>query len=302
VDLPISFSSAGSSDPDGMIVDYLWEFGDGSTSTDPNPAYAYASAAEFSVSLTVTDDFGDSHTSTTRANVSPPVIAEPDIQIDTSALDFNQVEIGTTATLAATVHNNGTELLSISGVMACAGTSSEYDWSPSTFDIEPGGSTALSVMYAPSDDLSDSGCLEIMSNDPDEGTLALGINGTGFVPAPVVADLDINRLSSSKRARLGQRRQISVSLVVTNSGLDAASANATLTATQNGIVVHEEQSMLDVAAGDQTRINFRAFTPTDSGDIEWSVSIDDEDPDVDQASAVTHLVTPKSPRSGRGNR
>lgn len=54
----ISFSSAGSYDPDGTIVSYSWQFGDGATSTDANPAHAYANIGKYSVILTVTDDKG----------------------------------------------------------------------------------------------------------------------------------------------------------------------------------------------------------------------------------------------------
>ncbi len=45
-----------SSDSDGSLVQWLWEFGDGETSTDPNPVHTFATPGEYSVRLTVTDD------------------------------------------------------------------------------------------------------------------------------------------------------------------------------------------------------------------------------------------------------
>ncbi len=42
--LSVDFSSAGTYDPDGDPLSYLWEFGDGATSTDPNPSHEYTSA------------------------------------------------------------------------------------------------------------------------------------------------------------------------------------------------------------------------------------------------------------------
>ncbi len=39
--LSVSFSSAGSSDPEGQPLNYLWDFGDGSTSTAANPTHVY---------------------------------------------------------------------------------------------------------------------------------------------------------------------------------------------------------------------------------------------------------------------
>ena len=47
-----------STDSDGSIVAWLWDFGDGSgsTSTAQNPSYTYAAAGTYTVTLTVTDD------------------------------------------------------------------------------------------------------------------------------------------------------------------------------------------------------------------------------------------------------
>jgi PKD repeat protein len=59
--LTVQFSSAGSSDPDGSIVAYAWDFGDGSSSTGANPSHTYTSVATFQATLRVTDDDGASH-------------------------------------------------------------------------------------------------------------------------------------------------------------------------------------------------------------------------------------------------
>ena len=89
----ISFSSAGSSDPDGTIAQYFWDFGDGTNSTDANPSHPYAEPGTYTVSLKVTDNSGDSHTATTSATISPkPPIADangPYIGGATDAIDFS---------------------------------------------------------------------------------------------------------------------------------------------------------------------------------------------------------------------
>ncbi|MCU7797598.1 MAG: PKD domain-containing protein [Candidatus Thiodiazotropha sp. (ex Myrtea spinifera)] len=68
----INFSSAGSTDSDGSITTYAWDFGNGTTSSDANPAHIYTAAGSFTVSLTVTDNDGASHTDTTSATVTNP--------------------------------------------------------------------------------------------------------------------------------------------------------------------------------------------------------------------------------------
>ncbi|MBK1720017.1 PKD domain-containing protein [Thiocystis violacea] len=67
----VSFSSAGSIDPDGSIASYAWTFGDGATSTQANPSHAYTAVGSYSVALTVTDNAGAvSSPSTTTATIS----------------------------------------------------------------------------------------------------------------------------------------------------------------------------------------------------------------------------------------
>jgi|GEM_PF-1076842 len=56
VPLTVDFSSAGSSDPDGSIVSYEWDFGDGNMSTLENPQHIYSSAGTYTAQLTVTDN------------------------------------------------------------------------------------------------------------------------------------------------------------------------------------------------------------------------------------------------------
>ena len=54
--LTVSFSSDGSYDPDGTIVSYAWDFGDGTASTEQNPSHTYTDVNQYSARLTVTDD------------------------------------------------------------------------------------------------------------------------------------------------------------------------------------------------------------------------------------------------------
>lgn len=72
VGLSVSFSSAGSNDPDGTIMAWAWNFGDGNTSTLANPSHIYASASVYTVTLTVTDDQSAENTDTTSATITPP--------------------------------------------------------------------------------------------------------------------------------------------------------------------------------------------------------------------------------------
>jgi uncharacterized delta-60 repeat protein len=58
--LTVNFSSAGSSDPDGNIVSYHWDFGDQTTSDEANPSHIFNTAGSYTIVLTVTDNDGSS--------------------------------------------------------------------------------------------------------------------------------------------------------------------------------------------------------------------------------------------------
>jgi peptide/nickel transport system substrate-binding protein len=54
----ITFNSEGSHDPDGQIVNYLWDFGDGSQAQGATVTHSYALPGRYIVVLTVFDDGG----------------------------------------------------------------------------------------------------------------------------------------------------------------------------------------------------------------------------------------------------
>jgi PKD repeat protein len=68
--LTASFAAAGSSDPDGQIVSYAWDFGDGESGTGIGPSHVYDSPGTYSVKLTVTDDDGATGAITRSITVS----------------------------------------------------------------------------------------------------------------------------------------------------------------------------------------------------------------------------------------
>jgi WD40 repeat protein/uncharacterized caspase-like protein len=69
----VRFTDA-STDPDGQVSSWSWEFGDGTTSTDRNPTHTYSRKSSFTVKLTVTDNDGLTGTKSrtlTVVNLSP---------------------------------------------------------------------------------------------------------------------------------------------------------------------------------------------------------------------------------------
>ena len=71
------FDGTSSYDPDGFIVGYAWNFGDGSTGSGATPTHAYSIAGTYSVKLNVTDNSGSTNLSTQTVVIPdrPPVVA-----------------------------------------------------------------------------------------------------------------------------------------------------------------------------------------------------------------------------------
>lgn len=75
-DLDCTFTNL-SSDSDGTVAESDWDFGDDALSGNNNPTHTYATAGDFQVSLTVTDNDGETGTVTKTVNVTEPAPGAP---------------------------------------------------------------------------------------------------------------------------------------------------------------------------------------------------------------------------------
>ena len=80
----VRFDGGGSTDPDGKVTRWEWEFGDGQTGSGRTVDHAYAAPGTYEVKLTVTDDSGaplniDDDRMVVTVNASPVADAGPDL-------------------------------------------------------------------------------------------------------------------------------------------------------------------------------------------------------------------------------
>ncbi len=75
--LACEFSGAASTDPDGTVEDYEWDFGDGSAGTGATVTHDYAEAGTYDVTLTVTDDDGATDDTSIQLEVNGPPTGGP---------------------------------------------------------------------------------------------------------------------------------------------------------------------------------------------------------------------------------
>lgn len=71
-DLTVTVDASASTDVDGEILIYVWDFGDETIGTQAVTSHTYASAGSYTVTVTVTDDDGDAATAETTVSVTDP--------------------------------------------------------------------------------------------------------------------------------------------------------------------------------------------------------------------------------------
>jgi parallel beta-helix repeat protein len=102
VGTPITFNGSGSTDADGTIVSYIWNFGDSTTGTGVSPTHTYTIAGNYTVILTVTDNESLTHSNSTIANIN--VSGPPTIVISVDVSNIEPVEEQNEKTIPVTVY------------------------------------------------------------------------------------------------------------------------------------------------------------------------------------------------------
>ncbi|XOV80711.1 MAG: endonuclease [Aestuariibacter sp.] len=73
--LSCNFDASASSDPDGTIVSYDWNMGDGTLLSGAMPNHSYGADGSYTVTLTVADDLGATHQQSQQVVVNDPPVA-----------------------------------------------------------------------------------------------------------------------------------------------------------------------------------------------------------------------------------
>ncbi len=98
--LAVTFDGSASTDTDGTIASYIWNFGDGSTATGRTVAHTYISEASFTATLQVTDNQGAKNTASIPITVKKPdnPLADLNIELGEIAVSSNWVRVPFNAT------------------------------------------------------------------------------------------------------------------------------------------------------------------------------------------------------------
>jgi PKD repeat protein len=251
--LNVSVDASGSTDSDGTITSYAWDFGDGQTGSGVTASHSYTAAGNYMVTLTVTDNQSATNAVTHQVTAtSPPagVIAQD---------DFN------TATA------NGWGIAGVGGTWTVAGSASAYQVSGGVGQqIVPPGSTKTSVLPSVNSTAVD---LQVQFSTTNNAT-----GGGIFVS---VIGRDVGTTNYLARVWLTATGVVQLQLMQGSTILQAA--NITGLAYTPGVVMHVR---LQVFGTSPTTIRSRIWTDGQAEPAGWQTSVTDVTVALQQAGSV----------------
>jgi PKD repeat protein len=161
--LSVSFDGSSSSDPDGTVASWAWDFGDGSTGSGSTASHTYPNPGAYVTTLTVTDDRGGTDSATVSILVNEP----PTPPTVTSDPSDQSVPEGQTATF--TVAASGTAPLAYQwqrdGTDIGGATQSSYT-TPAVTAADDGSAYRCVVTNDGGSDVSNAAVLTVVDGTP----------------------------------------------------------------------------------------------------------------------------------------
>ncbi len=161
--LTATVDAGASSDPDGTIAAYAWNFGDGFTTTGKTASHGYATAGSKTITLTVTDNLGKTATVSKVVDVTAPPVNQPPV-----------------ADFTSTVQNL---------TVALESTSSDPDGTISTQSWNFGDNTAATTAVTASHTYAAAGTYSVTLTVVDNGGASRSTTKTVTVTAPPAANV-----------------------------------------------------------------------------------------------------------------
>ncbi len=277
IGVPVAFDGTASSDPDGTITAYNWDFGDGSTGTGATPTHTYAADGNYTVTLTVTDDAGDTGTATSSATIGVgnlPPVADPNGPYS--------------GTVGAPVTFDGT------GSTDPDGTIGSYSW-----DFGDGNTGTGAT---PSHAYTSAGTYNVtLTVTDDAGATDSAMTTATIAPVSTGADVFLTNLKVKDKVEGKQGKTKSTKVKVKGDG-DTIAQDATVTLSvmsPAGVTVTvNPTSMTKVVSpddGDSTKFSFKADITCDvpgSYTLKWTATItaaQNSDPSNDTLTDTTSV-------------
>jgi len=201
----------------------------------------------------------------TGTGTTPPIDITL-VQPAGGSIDFGDVLVGQTSTASTiTVRSDGGGPLDVTAASASGGGFAQSSGTaPQT--LNPTQSADFGVTCTPPGPGVTSGAFTITSNDPDEGTITVGLHCNGIQSAltinPSPATLPVTRV--------GETSELAIDL--TNTGGAPLTIEA-VTVAGDGMTITQQPGMLMLAAAGGTTQLRVGFTPSTDGDVAGTLTV-----------------------------
>jgi hypothetical protein len=223
--------------------------------------------------LTATAIDGDNNTSefSTPFKVLTPA---PNISLSDSILNFGEVEVDSISLKHLLIRNNGVENLEINSIYMTDLNSDQFaiiDYN-APFTVSPREEKEIEIAFNPTSIGTKIAQLEIVSNDPDEPSITMILNGTGFIKVP---KLEIP-LSNINFGNVLLEDSTEVFLPIKNTGTDTLRINDITSSNQQIFLISSTE--FKIAPGDSQLVTV-TFRPVLEGLYTATMTIFCNDPD-----------------------
>jgi hypothetical protein len=294
----VTLDGTGSADPEGHALTYSWAFvsrptGSAAILTNPtaaHPTFVPDLAGPYVVGLVVNDG---TLNSTNTANVvitvqAPTPTPVCTMTVNPTSLAFGSVNVGTTKSLTTSIRNTGTANCTVSSLTVSGTGFALGSGAPSLpATVAPGATVNVPVNFAPAAAVAASGSLTI-------GSAVVSLSGTGAtvtVPPPTTGavDYDVRAFKATEEVELSKKLPVRLRLTVKNVGKVPGNAPATVVGMQNGSEVYRKTMAVFAPVGKTGTFDFPSYTPSAAGKIRWTVTIQDQGPARNTATATTEV-------------
>ena len=115
-------------------------------------------------------------------------ILAPEISVDPVALAFDTTAVGSSIVKLLSIYNTGNATLTISSILS---TESVFSTNFSSYDLSPGDSQMVQVVFTPIESITYTGNLFVISNDSEMDTLVVPVSGVGIVLSGIDSDIHL---------------------------------------------------------------------------------------------------------------
>jgi hypothetical protein len=206
-----------------------------------------------------------------------PSVPAPDIDATPNPYTFGSVLVGATPSGSLAVRNLGTQDLEVTASSLTGTNAAQFAIAAGSapFTVVPGATHTVDIAFTPDSLGSKSATLELTSNDPDEGVVAVTLSGTGTTPT----DIDVAPLSHDYGGVLVGTNMVRTFTITNVGGADLQVTNTSLVGGDTSqFAITSGGAPFTLASGATRNLDVR-FAPTSGGPKSTMLQLTSNDPD-----------------------